>query len=128
MLAEQNSTWVPETIALLDLLYEQPMNRPARAEVPLDRELWSAIGVDNILWGSDYPNYEGTWPHSPRSLAATFGDAPRQTGESIVGVNAARLYGFDVKRLAPIAAEVGPELWQSRESQAVVSHASEEQQ
>ena len=34
------------------------------------------IGVDNILWGSDFPHPEGTWPDTRAWLSRTFHDIP----------------------------------------------------
>ncbi|MEU1531757.1 amidohydrolase family protein [Streptomyces fagopyri] len=73
-------------------------------EVPLrDR-----IGLDKIMWGSDYPHDEGTHPYSREGLRTAYAGLPREEVAAMVGGNAARVYGFDLERLAPLAAEVGP--------------------
>ncbi|MGW3847928.1 amidohydrolase family protein [Streptomyces fagopyri] len=73
-------------------------------EVPLrDR-----IGLDKIMWGSDYPHDEGTHPYSREGLRTAYAGLPREEVAAMVGGNAARVYGFDLERLAPHAAEVGP--------------------
>src|SRR5262249_25578137 len=80
------------------------------ASSPSPRELSGRheIGVDRLLWGSDYPHYEGTYPYTRKSLRRTFhGMDPAQT-PAILGQNAARPYGFGLARLAPLAARVGP--------------------
>lgn len=66
------------------------------------------IGVDRLLWGSDYPHREGTFPHSRESLRATFAGVDSSTIRRIVSTNAAALYGFDLAALAPIAVRTGP--------------------
>ena len=33
-----------------------------------------AIGVGNLMWGSDYPHTEGTWPDSHRIVREVFSD------------------------------------------------------
>ena len=77
----------------------------ARREV----EERDAIGVETIMWGSDYPHPEGSWPETDASRT----EALRGVGESavaaILGGNAVRFYGLDVEKLAPIAARIGPE-------------------
>jgi predicted TIM-barrel fold metal-dependent hydrolase len=47
-----------------------------------------------LMWGSDYPHPEGTWPHSREVLARQLAGLPDETVERIVFGNAARLYGF----------------------------------
>ncbi|MFP6630458.1 MAG: amidohydrolase family protein, partial [Myxococcota bacterium] len=68
------------------------------------------IGVDKLLWGSDYPHMEGTWPNTMDSLRATFGSYPEDETRRILGTNAAEVYGFDLEALAPIAEKFGPAL------------------
>ncbi len=52
------------------------------------------IGVDNILWSSDYPHISADWPNSWRSIQATFSGVPAAEREKILAGNAARLYRF----------------------------------
>ena len=66
------------------------------------------IGVDKVLWGNDYPHYEGTFPYNLESLRLTFGDVPEANRRKLLGLNAAELYHFDVDKLMPLAREFGP--------------------
>ena len=66
------------------------------------------IGVDKILWGNDYPHYEGTFPYNLESLQLTFADIPEKERRMILAENAANLYGFDLEALAPLAQKFGP--------------------
>jgi predicted TIM-barrel fold metal-dependent hydrolase len=68
------------------------------------------IGVDKLMWGSDYPHLEGTWPNTLKALNETFADYPEDEIRAILGLNAARVYGFEVAALQPIADEIGPTL------------------
>lgn len=68
------------------------------------------IGVDKLMWGSDYPHLEGTWPNTLKKLNETFGDYPEEEIRAILGLNAAEVYGFDLDELQPIADEIGPTL------------------
>jgi predicted TIM-barrel fold metal-dependent hydrolase len=53
-------------------------------------------GVDNLMWASDFPHHESTWPNSRRVIADHFPPAvPEAEKRKIVTGNAARLYGFD---------------------------------
>ena len=56
------------------------------------------IGVENLMWGSDYPHDEGTFPHSREVIERTFKDVPEDEKRKIVGENAAKLYGFSVNQ------------------------------
>ncbi|MGH2684804.1 MAG: amidohydrolase family protein [Actinomycetota bacterium] len=71
-------------------------------------ELRDAVGVDRIMWGSDFPHLEGCWPYSRQHLRMAFAGVPEHEVRAMVGGNAARLYGFDLDGLAPLAAEIGP--------------------
>jgi predicted TIM-barrel fold metal-dependent hydrolase len=54
------------------------------------------IGVDNIMWSSDYPHTASTWPHSRDIIARDFKDVSEVEKRKIVRENAAQLYGFDL--------------------------------
>ncbi len=75
---------------------------------PRDCARRQEIGVDRIMWGSDYPHVEGSHPYTREHLRLTFAGVPEDQIQRMVGLNAAELYGFDLDRLAPLAAKVGP--------------------
>ena len=54
------------------------------------------IGVDNVMWSSDYPHTASTWPHSRDIIARDFKDVSEVEKRKIVRENAAQLYGFDL--------------------------------
>ena len=54
------------------------------------------IGVDNMMWGSDYPHSESTFPQSRKILAEILAGVPEDEQAKIVGANTARVYGFDL--------------------------------
>ncbi len=66
------------------------------------------IGVDKVLWGNDYPHYEGTFPYNLESLRLTFDDVPEANRRQLLGLNAAALYKFDLEKLKPLARQFGP--------------------
>jgi predicted TIM-barrel fold metal-dependent hydrolase len=68
------------------------------------------IGVDKLMWGSDYPHLEGTWPNTKEALPETFATYPESEIRTILGENAAGVYGFDRELLGPIGDKVGPSL------------------
>ena len=52
------------------------------------------IGVEHLMWSSDYPHNDSTWPHSQRVIAGLFEGIPAADKNKIVAENAARLYHF----------------------------------
>jgi predicted TIM-barrel fold metal-dependent hydrolase len=62
--------------------------------------LRDVIGSDNMMWGSDYPHSESTFPRSRKILAEILAGVPEDEQAKIVGGTTARVYGFDVARLA----------------------------
>jgi predicted TIM-barrel fold metal-dependent hydrolase len=66
------------------------------------------IGVDKVLWGNDYPHYEGTFPYNLESLRLTFSEVPEENRRKLLGLNAADLYKFDLDKLMPLVKEFGP--------------------
>jgi len=57
----------------------------------LTREL---LNVDHLMWGSDYPHTEGTFPRSRERIAEDFRDIPEPDRRKMVRENAMRLYGL----------------------------------
>ena len=53
------------------------------------------IGVDNLLWSSDYPHTEGTFPRSQQILEEILADCTEEEKAKIAGGNAARIYNLD---------------------------------
>jgi predicted TIM-barrel fold metal-dependent hydrolase len=66
------------------------------------------IGAERVLWGNDYPHYEGTFPYNLESLRLTFADVSEAHRRLLFGENAAALYNFDLDKLRPLAQEFGP--------------------
>ena len=131
VMSEQGAGWVPDHLAVLDRyagygdLVRDPLGaghlsqRPseyfarqcyvgASFLAPPELAQLDRIGVDRILWGSDYPHREGTWPYSRESLRFTFAGVAPDVVRRMVGTNAAELYGFDLDALASIAVKACP--------------------
>ncbi len=58
-------------------------------------EMLSHIGVDNLLWGNDFPHAESTWPQSPQFLDRIFNEAGTDVRRKITRDNAIKLFKFD---------------------------------
>jgi len=94
---------------------------PEKPSFYLDRNCWLGsqlsktcvarrheIGVNNLMFGSDFPHPEGTWPHTHRWMRDRLEGVPRDEFEKIVGLNALDMYPFDQKKLREIADRIGP--------------------
>jgi predicted TIM-barrel fold metal-dependent hydrolase len=52
-------------------------------------------GVDALMWGSDFPHPEGTWPHSQEITGRLFRGVPQSEKDAILGETLAKLYGIE---------------------------------
>jgi predicted TIM-barrel fold metal-dependent hydrolase len=55
---------------------------------------YDLVGAANILWSSDYPHSDTTYPNSRRAIDEHLGPLPTADREAIVWRNAARVYGL----------------------------------
>ena len=135
VLTEQGTQWVPGILQRMDALWERMSGgRIGELDVPDgavtkrkasdyfhdnvwigasfpspdDAEVFTELGIDKIMWGSDYPHNEGTYPRTRESLRAAFSHRSEADLRKIFAENIAGVYGFDLDALAPIAAEHGP--------------------
>ena len=120
VIVEFELAWVPHLLSTMDYTYrerhEEALYRFTNNRYPSDFfhrnvflsfqedaigiRLRDVIGVDNMMWGSDYPHSESTFPKSREILEQILAGVPTDERAKIVGVNAARLYHFDVERIA----------------------------
>jgi predicted TIM-barrel fold metal-dependent hydrolase len=54
------------------------------------------IGVDNLLWSSDFPHSATFWPHSREKITEDFQGIGAEDKRKILSENVAKLYDFDV--------------------------------
>ena len=66
------------------------------------------IGPRNMLWGSDFPHPEGTWPYTRTCQQHAFQGVPAEQASLLLGSNALDLYDFDRTALQPLAERIGP--------------------
>jgi len=74
-----------------------------------DVESRHELGVEKIMWGSDYPHPEGTWPTTEKILDEVFRGFPQEDVAAMLGENAVNFYGLDREALRKVADRVGPE-------------------
>ena len=132
-LTEGTSAWVPDYIERLDFHYTESREsqklgdfRGHLAESPVETfrknvnigsscmsrreaELRHKIGIRNMMWGSDYPHPEGSWPVTRQQQYDSLHGLPEDEIAFLLGGNAIDFYGLDAEKLAPIAARIGPE-------------------
>ncbi len=137
---EQGTAWVPTELARLDYFFtrmrtavgsqEHVWGVPVMAKLPLQPSEYFArqchigasfmrqaevplrhtVGIDRIMWGSDYPHKEASFPFTPEALRVAFAGIPHDEVAALLGGNAAGLYGFDLDALRPIADRIGPKV------------------
>jgi predicted TIM-barrel fold metal-dependent hydrolase len=53
------------------------------------------IGLDRIMWSSDFPHGDSTWPDSRQVIEDQLAGVPEDEQRAILHDNAARMYGFE---------------------------------
>jgi predicted TIM-barrel fold metal-dependent hydrolase len=107
---ESQLAWVPAYLDVLDYEADGRYDFPALSMKPSDyfrrnmactflddaRGLRSRhdLGVENIMWSTDFPHPATTWPNSRAVVERQFADVPADERELIVCGNASRVYGL----------------------------------
>ena len=74
-----------------------------------EAEMRHEIGLHGMMWGSDYPHPEGSWPVTRNAQFEALHGLPEDEIALILGENAVKFYDLDREKLAPLAARIGPE-------------------
>ncbi len=61
---------------------------------PLGLALIDRIGVDNVMWSSDYPHNESTFGYSEKSLASVVDAVGAEAAVKIVSSNVQKYLGI----------------------------------
>ncbi len=116
---EHEASWVPHWLRQMDYTYkERPVYRGYQSKeglLPSDYwrrnlfavfqeddvsvELRHRIGVDNLMWGNDFPHSESTWPRSRQFLDAMFQGVSEDERRKMTRDNVAREFGFDTSQM-----------------------------
>lgn len=67
---------------------------------PVGVSVLDRVGVDNVLFETDYPHQDGTWPESREAAALQFGHLDQQVINKIARGNAIKLLGLELPEIA----------------------------
>ena len=56
------------------------------------------IGVDNLIWGNDYPHHDSIWPNSQAVLDRIFDGVPADEKEKMTSTNVLKLYNITLPK------------------------------
>jgi len=135
VMTEQGCSWIPGVLRSLDAFHEQMLQGrigeigyskdqvlplrpseyfarncyvgvsfPSRSEA----EAMRTVGLERVMWGSDYPHHESTYPYTREGLRLAFSGWDPDEVRQVTSRTAAEVYDFDLDALAPVAARVGP--------------------
>ena len=89
--------WVRPKLQGLPSDYFRAHGHASFQEDPVGLDLAEAYNLtDTLLWANDYPHHEGTWPHSAEAIERTMGRLSDGARAKILGLNARRLFRFDL--------------------------------
>ena len=114
---EHELGWIPHFLDRLDFTYTQRQDNvtwyrlqnfalPSDAfrnnvfcsfqEDALGIQERATIGVEGLMFGSDYPHSESTFPRSVEIMSARLERVPAHEKDMILFKNVSRIYGFDL--------------------------------
>ena len=106
---ESGIGWIPYALDRMDFEFEDRFRdlmklrpseywrRQCRATFQFDRigpKLIDEMGVETLMWGSDYPHPDGVWPESSKYIEEQFAGLPADTIHKITCENAGKFYGL----------------------------------
>jgi predicted TIM-barrel fold metal-dependent hydrolase len=91
---DKKHMWVRPQLELRPSEYFRRQGAVTFSDDPIALKHLDYTGAEVLLWGSDYPHDEGTFPHSQEVIARTFQGLTEADKRKIVHDNAAALYGF----------------------------------
>jgi predicted TIM-barrel fold metal-dependent hydrolase len=92
----EHEMWVAPKLELLPSEYFRRQGGVTFQHDPVGLANIGFTGAACLMWGSDYPHPEGTWPHSREYLARQMQDVDDDVVERVTATNAAELYRFAV--------------------------------
>ena len=112
VLGESGIGWIPYILERLDDTYEERLADDLQLPLPpsayFKRQIFATfqkdfhgvramaeIAPDNVMWGSDYPHRDGTWPFSRKAIEEQFRGIDEAVQRKILWENARRVYRLD---------------------------------
>ena len=133
VMTEQGASWLPPALTRMDDIHNSMVagrigQLPANATLPHkpsdyfkrncflgasfpspgEAATFTDIGLDKVMWGSDYPHNEACSPLSREALRHSFQGWSEDHMRMILSENQAHVYGFDLAALRPLADRIGP--------------------
>jgi predicted TIM-barrel fold metal-dependent hydrolase len=111
-LSEGGIGWMPYMVERIDYVWERhrwynDVNKDIRPSELFKDHLYGCfisdeagvrnrdlIGVDNIMFESDYPHSDSQWPHTRKILENVFAEVPDDEAQKLLEFNARKLYNF----------------------------------
>ena len=75
---------------------------------PSEADAMKKVGIDRMMWGSDYPHNESTFPYNRDHLRRSFSGWDEADLRKVFAENAAEVYRIDLDALVPLAERIGP--------------------
>ncbi len=112
VLGESGIGWIPYVLVRMDYEFEYRLKgkgldltmkpsdywrRQCRAtfqDDPIGVKLLDDVGIDNVMWASDYPHGDSVFPDSQEYIANQFSQLPGAAQRKIICENAGRFYGL----------------------------------
>ncbi len=106
---ESGIGWIPYALDRMDFEYEDRFRdlmkmkpseywrRQCKATFqfdPIGTKLVDDIGVETLMWGSDYPHTDGVWPESSKYIEEQFAGLAPEIVHKITCENAGKFYGL----------------------------------
>ena len=108
--AESGIGWIPYALDRMDFLWEDQASfrniglklkpseywrRQCRASFQYERvgsKMVDLVGVETLMWGSDFPHGDGVWPESDKYIREQFAHLPAEQVKMITCDNAVKFY------------------------------------
>jgi predicted TIM-barrel fold metal-dependent hydrolase len=109
VLGESGIGWLPYILERLDDTYEERLADDLALPMPpsayFKRQIYATfqkdfhgvramagIAPDNVMWGSDYPHRDGTWPFSAKAIEEQFRGVDPAVRQKMLWENVRRVY------------------------------------